>query len=269
MQLQLLQHKKTELKSSDSIISFQTTGAGSWKEWDRFICIEGKKAYHIGNICGTCNYFFERLEGANQKISRKTIIDEVGNKSIEINSDTYFEIEKLMPVGKFYILRFTVHPRFIRIGTEHDYFTKEDIETFGLDSFWGLPHYPKTNYYREIDIEINERSKLYNFLIPIVPENWLDNNVINSYADKLNDGIIPTVIAISHIDVKEPADWDDDQKHTKHICFANYILDGHHKLFAAAKSGKPINLISFISIDNSICSESDWTLFKSTFGISE
>lgn len=266
--MELLQSRKIEIKSSGSIISFQKTGAGRWKEWDRFIAIEGKKAFHIGNICGTCNFFFERLEGANQKISIETMIDEVGNKSVQLDTDTYYEIEKLIPVGNYYVLRLTVIPQFIKLGSDFDYFNKEDIGTFGLNSFWGLPHYPKINYYREIDLEIDERSKLFNFLIPIVPENWLDNNVTEAYKIKLDSGLIPTAIAISHIDVKEPADWEDDQKHTKHICLANYILDGHHKLFCAANIGKPINLISFISIDNSICSEPDWELIKNALGIS-
>jgi len=265
--MELLQVKRIEIKTSNSIISFQTTGGGAWKEWDRFITIEGKKAYHIGNICGTCNFFFERLEGANQKVSQKAVINEVSNKTIEFDSDTYFEIEKLIPVGKYYVFKITIHPRFIVIGSNSDYFTKEDIETFGLNSFWGLPHYPKINYYRENDIEINDRSKLFNFFIPIVPESWLDNNVINEYKDKMDKGIVPTAIAISHIDAKEPADWEDGKKHTKHICFANYIMDGHHKLFAAAAINKPITLLSFLSIDNSICSEEEWVQVKNVLNI--
>ena len=50
------------------MLAFTTEGNDSWKEWDRFLTLDNKKAYHIGNICDTCEFFFERLEGANQSI---------------------------------------------------------------------------------------------------------------------------------------------------------------------------------------------------------
>lgn len=53
----------------ESRIGFATEGGGQWAEWDRFITLDGKKAYHIGNICGTCAFVFERLPGANDKLS--------------------------------------------------------------------------------------------------------------------------------------------------------------------------------------------------------
>jgi hypothetical protein len=54
---------------ADSRIGFQTEGGGNWAVWDRFITLDGKRAHHIGNICGTCPFIFERREGANDKIS--------------------------------------------------------------------------------------------------------------------------------------------------------------------------------------------------------
>jgi hypothetical protein len=216
------------------------------------------EAFHIGNICGTCNFLFERLGGANRKISKKSVIETVGNQLVQICSVAYFEIEKLIPAGQYRVFSLNVRPRFVKVGTDADYFVKEDIETFGIDSFWGLPHHPKINYYREVDVEIDDKRKLFGFLIPIVPENWLDNDTVMLYREKMGRGIVPTAIALSHIDIKEPADWHRDQKHTRHICFANYILDGHHKLFASAETGKPLNLLSFVSIENSICSADEF-----------
>ena len=55
--------------NAGSRIGLQTEGGGSWPAWDRFITLTGKKAHHIGNICGTCPFIFERQEGANDKIS--------------------------------------------------------------------------------------------------------------------------------------------------------------------------------------------------------
>ena len=39
-----------QIESSKSPITFETQGGGSQKVWDRFLCVEGKQAFHIGNI---------------------------------------------------------------------------------------------------------------------------------------------------------------------------------------------------------------------------
>ncbi len=209
-------HKRIEIKSSNSIFSFQTTGGGSWKVWDRFLTIEQKKAFHIGNICGTCNFFFERLEGANQKISPKNIIGSLANSRISIASEDFLEIERLFPVGKYLVLNTRVSPHFARIASKDDYFQNEVITTWGVDGFWGIPHNPKIHYYRENDILIDDRRKIFIFLIPLVPENWLDEETLNEYEVRFNNGKTPTAIAVSHLDIKEPASW--EEGHRKFNC---------------------------------------------------
>ena len=55
--------------SNESRIGFATEGDENWPEWDRFITLDGKKAYYIGNICETCAFLFERLDGANDRVA--------------------------------------------------------------------------------------------------------------------------------------------------------------------------------------------------------
>ena len=37
-----------------------------------------------------------------------------------------------------------------------------------------------------------------------------------------------------------------------HWCLAHYLLDGHHKTFAASKAGRRLPLLSFLAIDKGI-----------------
>ncbi|WP_061248499.1 hypothetical protein [Leptospira alstonii] len=252
--MKIISKKETEINLSQSKISFETTGGRMWKVWDRFIAIEGKKAFHIGNVCGTCNFFFERLKGANQKISMKGVIEQLSNGSIRLDSDEYFEIEKQIPEGKYIVLNMRINPSLVQLGSESDYFTNEQIENWGVDGFWGLPHYPKIRYYREKNYVLENNRKLFTFIIPLVPETWLEQKVVSEYVDKLNSEVIPTAIALSHIDVKEPAQIEESDCSSSHICFANYLLDGHHKIFASSQTGKAINLITFLAIDEGISS---------------
>jgi hypothetical protein len=37
---------------------------------------------------------------------------------------------------------------------------------------------------------------------------------------------------------------------TEHWCFPSLLIDGHHKVFAAAKLKKPITMLTFLAIDD-------------------
>ena len=205
----LLDKTETQICESKSVLSFETEGGGQWKVWDRYIAIEGKKAFHIGNICGTCSFFFERL------------------------------------------------PSLVYPGSKEDYFIYEQVELWGVDAFWGLPHFPKTEYYRLTSKEFVAGLGLFEFLIPTFPHNWLDTERINYYVQLLNSGSKPTAISLSVLDIKQPADWEGDKRITEHWCLAHYLIDGHHKAFAAASVGQPLTLISFLATEQGISRPED------------
>jgi hypothetical protein len=60
--------------TADSRIGFATEGGG-WKIWDRILTVDGKKVYHLGNICQTCQFLFERLDGANTSVNIESAVD--------------------------------------------------------------------------------------------------------------------------------------------------------------------------------------------------
>ena len=37
--------------------------------WDRYLTLEGERAYFIGGVCDTCEFLFERMRGANRNVS--------------------------------------------------------------------------------------------------------------------------------------------------------------------------------------------------------
>ncbi len=81
------------------------------------------------------------------------------------------------------------------------------------------------------------------------PQTWLDKTRLEYYENEISKGTIPTAICLTVLDIKAPAVWNNNEQpqFVRHWCLAHYILDGHHKLYAAAKAGKPINLLSFLA----------------------
>jgi hypothetical protein len=145
-------------------------------------------------------------------------------------------------------------PRLIIPSRAGDYFFEEQLELWGVDSFWGVPHYTKNEYYRTEILKMPEHAGLFEFIVPMFPGRHLDSKTIQSYAPLLSHQSLPTALAVSVLDVKQPADWEGNPGIQEHWCLAHYLLDGHHKMSAAAQLGQPISLLSFLAVKGGVSS---------------
>ena len=83
---------------------------------------------------------------------------------------------------------------------------------------------------------------------------WLTMTTVSEYAEALRTKAPGTAVSIAVLDVKGPADWNDDREPdpVEHWCLIHYLLDGHHKLHAASESGKPFRLLSFVALSQGV-----------------
>jgi hypothetical protein len=248
----LVAARKVSSSTSVSRIGFATEGGGHWPKWDRFITLDGKKAYHIGNICGTCAFVFERLEGATDKLSPKELSAQLRNGITDLEKHVLHTATTALPAGDYNALLINCVPRLVIPSKSGDYFFEEQAALWGVDGFWGLPHYTKTEYYRTGTMKMPHGRALFEFVVPMFPSNYLHPDAIASYKTFLSQGIVPTALAISVLDVKQPANWDGEPEVTEHWCLSHYLLDGHHKFYAAYEAGKPISVLSFLAVDKGV-----------------
>jgi hypothetical protein len=252
-----LKSTRVTVTGSASVLAFESTGSEDHKVWDRFLTVEGKPAYHIGNVCGTCSFFFERLDGANQSISPTEISDSFSQGLKELDEFLLGKVKTILPDGDYVANLSEIFPSLVLPGSAGDYFTNEQIELWGIDGFWNLPHYPKTEYYRSRTRDLGERRKLFEFIIPMFPGNWLQADECEAYKIDIDSGHQPTALALTVFDIKQPATWAGEPAVIEHWCLAHYLLDGHHKTFAASEVDKPITLLSFLSLGESLATEED------------
>ena len=217
--------------------------------------VDGKPAYHIGNVCDTCSFFFERLDGANQSISPSEISNTLRQGVRHLDESVLGKIKTILPDGEYVATLLTVVPSRVFPGSANDYFTHEQVELWGIDGFWNLPHFPKTEYYRCRTKDLGERRKLFEFIVPMFPGNWLKPEECEAYKTAINFGRQPTALALTVLDIKQPATWNGEPAVIEHWCLAHYLLDGHHKTFAASELDKPITLLSFLSLGESLATE--------------
>ena len=94
-------------------------------------------------------------------------------------------------------------------------------------------------------------------MIPTFPPRWLDDEVVADYQSRAEHGERPTALAVAVLDVRQPATWEGEREITRHWCLAHFLLDGNHKMYAAAQAQERARLLSFISLDWSIATSEE------------
>ena len=246
----LLETSVIKVSESNSPLGFETADGGSWPVWHRYLTLDGKRAYELGNICSTCTFFFERMDGANKKVEVSELVDLLARGLTSQDQTTIQTLAAMIPTGEYDAHFLELTPTAVELGTHNDYFVKEQQAVWGIDGFWGMPHNPKVPYYRAGDRAISPTQRLFEFVMPMYPRTWLDHKQVAKYRAALDEGHKPTAVAISLLDVKGAAVGDAEE--FEHWCLAHYVLDGHHKIEAAAQARKPITLVSFVARERGV-----------------
>lgn len=224
----------------------------------RYLYLSGKPAFELSLWCGTCPFLFERKEGANATFSaaRESMTELEGK--FDIADDRILEtFSPLLPRGEYLPLLLEVQPELVAPHDERDYFTHEQVATWGVDGFWGLPENPRSFYYRTFETPVDHRGHLYEFVVPMVPPGWNHPERVQHYVDLSRDGVTPTAVALSTLDVCQPAMDDQSTDYYVHWGLSHFLLDGHHKLEAAARAGRPVRLLALVSLEGSLASPED------------
>lgn len=224
----------------------------------RYLFMSGKPAFELSLWCGTCPFLFERKEGANGTLSSESErLKELEQPLSDVEPDVLAAFSPLLPEGDYLPLLLEVRPALVAPNDERDYFTHEQVATWGVDSFWGLPENPRSFYYRTFETRVTADEHLYEFVVPMVPPGWNDEERVAEYAQSMEQGQVPTAVALSTLDVCQPAMDDDSTDYYVHWGLTHFLLDGHHKFEAAARTGWPVRLLALLSMDGSLAGPDD------------
>lgn len=219
----------------------------------RLLILDEKPAFELSFWCGTCQFLFERLEGANETLSLDEMTERLTEGLEGLDDDLIETFGALLPRGDYVPILLAVQPRLVRPIESGDYFAEEQVETWGLESFWGLPVNPRTPYYRTFETAVDPEAHLFEFVVPMVPPSWNTEERVDQYVETLRATSRPTAVGVSIVDVSAPAvdmgpDW------CAHWGLTHFLLDGHHKMEAAARAGTRVQLLSLLSVDASLAS---------------
>ncbi|WP_284581774.1 hypothetical protein [Streptomyces sp. 2P-4] len=218
----------------------------------RLLFVDDEPAFELSFPCGTCPLLFRRLESGREKLSLESMQERLtGALDDPDDAGVIDAFGALLPEGEYLPLLLSVEPKLITPGREGDYFSEEQVATWGIDQFWGLPQYPHTPYYRTFETAVDSDAHLYEFVVPMVPPAWNDRQRVEDYLTLTAEGSVPTAVAVSTLDVCQPAlDLQDDL--SVHWGLTHFLLDGHHKLEAAAAAGRTVRLLSLLALGESL-----------------
>lgn len=239
----LLGQDDLAIEDSTSIITF----GYSSDSWYRFINVDGKPAFEIGNVCGTCEFYFRRLGAATQSVHPAEMIQQLNDGLTVLDRNIVERVSAIVPNGRYKVLLLRVYPKLVEPGTENDYFSNEQLGLWDIAE--ETRNDPEIDYYRGTDQPIRTDEKVFEFLVPLFPHTQLDEERARFYGEQISAGKTPTAISLSVLDVKIPANSPPSSKpeFAGHWCLAHYILDGHHKTYAAAQLNMGMNVLCFLT----------------------
>nr|WP_212763154.1 hypothetical protein [Gordonia araii] len=216
---------------------------------NRYLYMSGEPAFELSFWCGSCPFLFERQYGANVRLSDGREPMRQLEQPLDAVDDAIFDtFSPLLAEGDYLPLLLEVQPELVAPNDERDYFTHEQVATWGIRNFWSLPENPRSFYYRTFETAVDSDAHLYEFVVPMVPPSWTDRDRVRHYVDLMGEGVAPTAVALSGLDVCAPATTGDDADFYFHWGLTHYLLDGHHKMLAAARSGSTVQLLALVSL---------------------
>jgi hypothetical protein len=235
---------------------------GAWAG-RRLLWVGGKAAFELTFWCGTCPVMFRRLEGATDTLSITELADRLRHGLGGIDPDVLAAFGGLLPADAYLPMLLQVTPRLVATPAEGDYFAHEQVATWGIDRLWVLPEDRHTPYYRTFETPVTPSAHLYEFVVPMVPPTWNDRSLVRQYAQALETSSLPTAVAVSTLDISRPVDIsrredsDDSSNYYEHWGLTHFLLDGHHKMEAAAAAERPLQLLALVAVNASLAREAD------------
>jgi hypothetical protein len=238
--------------ASSSPLSFDHDGSEDWPSWWRYLAIDGQRIFRLGNICETCGFFFDRLNDPATTIAGCAVAEGLRTGIASLDDGAVRRTVPLLPVGRYRGILLDTSLTLVEPGGPGDYFVEDQRALWNEVAESEPPHDPRTAYYRGRSPRLGPVRQLFEFVVPLVPPDRLDQDTVAAYERRRRQDEHPTALAISVFEVTGPAFWHGDPQITEHWCLAHYLLDGNHKALAAARVGKPLRILSFLALDESL-----------------
>jgi hypothetical protein len=258
-------------QQGEGIVSFEpwkTSGPEYRQDQTRWYChltIAGKRIYEYGSPCGTCGIVFRKVGNPSHRLNDAESVELLGDLNDVPSKDVIEKLARVLAPGVYhpFVLEGTV--RLISPGAEDDYFATDVVRMSGLEPpEFQSPSSPMTFYYRFGSDHVlagrtgrlggPHKALVTAVAMPLHDSTELDRERIEYWKHKWRHGTVLTAFAISVLDDQSPAMKPVDQSYPyeEQLLLSLCILDGHHRIQAAAEIGERVRILTLLSKDFSL-----------------
>ena len=248
------------LGTPDSVIGF--TQGGPENPWlERFLTINGVAGYLLAYACGTCGLVLRSQPGTPPlPIAAEAVRDRLNHGLAEPDPEVIEAFGARLPRDDYLVMLLDVRPILVEPGSPRDYFVAEQPRLWTREEMEEPEATDPANvaYYRLGDQPIGERHRLFQFAVPMRPLDSMEQTVLSHYAGTGESG---TAVALGVLDISGP-----HFSAREHWGLFHFLLDGHHKMLAAARAGRVMRMLSFVSTGHSLATEEQLRCLHDTLG---
>jgi hypothetical protein len=242
--VRLIEHRRMTLGQRDAALGFAPgTGTGGWLM--RYLMIDGAPAYQLAYSCGTCGLVLRRDPAAAPlPIPLDEVRERLAAGVTSLDDDVVQSFGSRLPADDYLVVLLEEVPRLVTPGSPDDYFSVEQPAAW-RDGEWETTTDPaNVAYYRLGEAPVTADERLFQFAVPMTEPQRADPPTVGRYTEPAGT---PTAVALGVLDISGP--W---FAPTEHWGLFHFLLDGHHKAVAAARAGRPLRLLSFVSVAGSL-----------------
>lgn len=226
-----------EITDSKSPLSFEAPKSSDGTSWHRELCINQKSIFSYGPNCETCQFFIEQCNSVDSSITINEIRQVLNTDVSDIPKNLIDSIKTILPNNIYGISFRDIKPT---VFSNHEYQLSKELTLYELC---------KKDITKMVNESKNDNEKdkykeliFHEYILPIQKNTFLNDQTIKSYEKLLTEQKTPCAIAISVLEIHGRDHWYD-------IFLLHFLLDGHHKMQAAANIHSSIKLLSFIKCD--------------------
>ncbi len=262
--------KTFENRTGEGVVSFLpwlTRKSNENHDPSRWFChvmIGGERVFQFGCPCGTCGIVFRKVGDSANRVDDSEGVRLMGPLESVPSSRTLERLARPLQRGTYHAVVIEAVPTLIPPRAADDYFSTDAVRLFDSRSYPSdEPNDPRTSYYRIGDEVVSrgtsQRVAPYNALALSIamplhdPEN-LNRTRVEHWKDLARTGAQLTAFAIGIVDQQAPATENADENYPieEHLVLTNCLLDGHHRIQAAAEMRLPIRILSMITDEFSL-----------------
>jgi hypothetical protein len=227
--------------------------------WYCHLLVNGERVFEYGAPCGTCGIIFRKLASPIERVSDQQAVELLGELERVPSDDVLRRLARVLEPGSYHPIVLEGTVRLVHPGTADDYFATDVVRLFGLEPpDYQEPGSPQTDYYRfgsqcELPrtgrVSGPHKALVTSVVMPLHAPDELSRERIEYWKRHQAAGRSLTAFGVSVIDNQAPAmdPAGDTYPYREQFLLTSCLLDGHHRIQAAAELGTPIRILALLA----------------------